>query len=187
MNPRTFLCALAAFAWLAGAALAQIKPDTWVHITIAGVPEDDQNQINGHYPVSPAGTITMPYLGSIHAAGLTLGALARNIEAAYHAADIYQTPTVLVSGAIGDRLPFPRIIVAGFVRKPGPVELVKDMTIWQALHAAGGENEFGSIQHVILRRAGKQRSLDLRQAEFKEIKLEANDSIEVPQKEAIGN
>jgi len=186
MNPRTFLCALAAFAWLAGTAMAQIKPGTWVQITITGVPQDDQVQINGHFPVSPAGTITMPYLGSIHAGGLTWAALAKNIEAAYRAAEIYQTPTVQVGPPVGDRLNDRRVVVGGFVRRPGPVELVKDMTLWQAIQAAGGENESGSIQQVILHRAGKQRRLDLRQAKFKEIKLEENDSIEVPRKDAIG-
>ena len=39
MNPRSFLCSLAALALLAGAAAAQIRPDAAVQISLTGVPQ----------------------------------------------------------------------------------------------------------------------------------------------------
>ncbi len=186
MNAKNLIRLLVAVLSLAGAAMAQIKSETAIQISITGVPQDEQGQINGIYPVSSSGMISMPHIGQVRAAGLTPAALSRAIEAAYRSAEIYTTPTINVLVDDRDKLNARRVVVGGFVRRPGPVELVNDMTIWQAIQAAGGENEFGSIRRVILRREGKQRTLDLRQAQFKEIKLEVNDSIEVPQKTPFG-
>jgi len=158
-----------------------------VQITINGVPPDEQGQINGVYPVADGGTINMPHVGQIRAAGMAPSALARNIEAAYRGAGIYTNPTIQVIADDRGKPNIRRVIVGGYVRHTGPVELVNDLTIWGALQAAGGENEFGSIRRVTLRRAGKQRVLDLRKSENKEIKLEENDSIEVPQKHWDGS
>jgi polysaccharide biosynthesis/export protein VpsN len=187
MNLRNFFRLLAAAFMLGSAAVAQIKPDTAVQISITGVPQEEQGQINGVYPVAASGTISMPHIGQIRAVGLTPASLARSIEAAYRAAEIYTTPTIQVLADDRGKLNARRVVVGGYVRRPGPVELVNDMNIWQAIQAAGGENEFGSIRRVILRRAGKSRTLDLRQSQFKEIQLEENDSIEIPQKTPFGN
>ena len=187
MNLKNLFCWVVALVSLAGAATAQIRPDTAVQITITGVPQDEQGQINGMYPVAAGGTITMPHIGAVRAVGMTPSAVARSIEAAYRAAEIYTTPTIQVIADDRGKPNIRRVVVGGYVRRPGPVELVNGMTLWQVIQAAGGENEFGSIKRVILRRAGKQRILDLRQSQFKEIQLEENDSIEVPQKSWSGN
>jgi polysaccharide export outer membrane protein len=138
--------------------------------------------MNGKYPVSASGTINMPYIGEVRAAGMMPMALAKSLESAYKARQIYTNPTINVLADSRDTLTERRVVVGGYVRRPGPVPMVNGMTIWQAIQAAGGENEFGSIKRVILRRAGKQSELDLRQARNKEMRVVENDSIEVPQK-----
>lgn len=186
MNWKSLIGLLLVAMMSAGVARAQIKAESAIQITITGVPQEEQAQINGIYPVAANGMINMPHVGQLRAAGLMPMALAKSIESAYRSADIYTSPTINVLADDRDKLNARRVVVGGYVRRPGPVELVNDMTLWMAIQAAGGENEFGSLKRVILRRAGKQRELDLRQAQFKEIRLEANDSIEVPQKGPFG-
>jgi polysaccharide export outer membrane protein len=156
-------------------------------ITIQGVPQDEQSRINGTYPVAASGMINMPFIGQVRAAGLMPMALAKSLEAAYKAADIYTTPTFNVLADNRDRLSERQVVVGGDVRRPGPVPLVNGMTIWQAIQAAGGENEFGSIRRVKLFRGGKVRELDLRQNQFKSLPVEESDSIEVPRQNWIGH
>jgi hypothetical protein len=55
------------------------------------------------------------------------------------------------------------------------------MTVIQALDAAGGRNDFGS-RNVILLRAGKQYCLDFQNLKHKNIELLPNDSLQVEQK-----
>lgn len=187
MNRAFLTSIMAVLIGSAGFANAQIKSETAIQITIQGVPQDEQARINGTYPVSANGNINMPFIGEVRAAGLMPMALSKSLEAAYRAKQIYTDPTINVLADSRDTLTERRVVVGGYVRRPGPVPLVNGMTIWQAIQAAGGENEFGSIKRVILRRDGKQRVLDLRQAQFKEIVLAENDSIEVPQKTPFGN
>ena len=58
----------------------------------------------------------------------------------------------------------------------------RTLTLYQAIQAAGGATEFGSMKRVKLFRGGKQKQYDLTQAQFMQIPLEPNDTIEVPQK-----
>jgi polysaccharide export outer membrane protein len=187
MNRRIFLSMLAVMVACAGHAAAQIKAETAIQITIQGVPQEEQTRINGTYPVSASGTINVPFIGEVRAAGLMPMSLAKSLEAAYRSREIYTSPTINVLADSRDTLTERRVVVGGYVRRPGPVPLVNGMTVWQAIQAAGGENEFGSIKRVILRRKGIQRELDLRVAKAKEMVLEENDSIEVPQKTPFGN
>ncbi len=121
------------FATMAQAAVVEdakvVKGDT-LSISIKGVPQDEQTQINGNYPVNSKGGLFLPYLVKTPMAvqGLTCKAIARNIEKAYKEAKIYTTPVILVqkirehkSGCGGCRLPIGRFLtVSGDVRRPGP-------------------------------------------------------------------
>lgn len=187
MNRSLLFSMLALTLLAAGNAVAQIKAETAIQITIQGVDQQEQARINGTYPVSASGTINVPYIGEVRAAGLMPMALAKSLEAAYRSREIYTNPTINVLADSRDTLTERRVVVGGYVRRPGPVPLVNGMTVWQAIQAAGGENEFGSIKRVILRRKGKQQTLDLREARSKELVLEENDSVEVPQKTPWGN
>jgi len=48
--------------------------------------------------------------------------------------------------------------------------------------AAGGPNEFGAMNRVILLREGKQQIIDLKKAAGKDVIAMPHDTIEVPQK-----
>jgi len=183
---RILLIVFSVAMWLpAGRVAAQIRAMEAIQITISGVPLEDQQQINSTYPVGSDGTIRLPHIGSIQAAGSSASALARRIERAFIAKQIFTSPAVNVL-ASDARLKEKKITVGGHVRHSGPVQFTQGMTVWQAIQAAGGEDEFGAINRVELFRCGRRRVLNLRDDRAKHTPVQENDSINVPQKNMWG-
>jgi polysaccharide biosynthesis/export protein VpsN len=165
---------------------AQIQPGKAINMTISNVPDADKSQFNMTYPVSDSGTINVPYLGIVQAAGMRPEALASMLQSRFKAAQIYNNPTIQVivsteGGAVNQEV----VTIGGDVRAPGPKPYTKELTLWGAIQAAGGETEFGSIRRVKITRNGVQKSYDLTQPQFKQIPLQRNDAIEVPRKGAF--
>ncbi|MFK7910319.1 MAG: polysaccharide biosynthesis/export family protein [Akkermansiaceae bacterium] len=176
---------------LGGTLNAQsISAKTTLNITIKGVPQTEQTRISGQYVVSPSGFVFLPLLkGGIRAGGLSSSALARNIEAAYRSAEMYQNPRITVisnKDQEAQKIDAQIVTVGGYVKRPGPVQFTRGMTLFQALSAAGGENAFGSIKRVELHRNGKRYVYDLRKPAHMREKVYPNDSINVPQKGPFG-
>lgn len=186
---KLFAALMMAFAF-AGPALAQseIKAGKALQITIQGVPTEEQQKINGQYMVTDGGTISMPLLQSpIRAAGMNPGSLASVIQSRYKSEGIYRNPTIQVfSNAEGAGVDKQFVTVGGQVRRPGPVEYSRELTLYQAIQAAGGATEFGTLKRVILLRGGKGRAYDASQTQFMNIPLSPSDTIEVPQKNWMG-
>ena len=162
--------------------MAQIQAGRAIQIEIKGVPSTEASQINGQYPVSDDGMIRMPYIGSVRAAGLNQTQLAASIEHAYKSAQIYRTPTINVMASSDDKLQEKSVTVGGYVRRTGPVPWTNTLTLYQAVQAAGGETEFGSLRHVRLVRAGKQHEYNLKEIQFQGVPLQQGDTIIIPQK-----
>lgn len=78
------------------------------------------------------------------------------------------------------------VTVGGYVRRPGPVPFSKELTIYAAIQAGGGPNEFGSMRRVKVIRAGKVLNYDLTKDEQKSALVLKNDTIEVPQRNLLG-
>lgn len=74
------------------------------------------------------------------------------------------------------------VTVGGQVWQPDPIPCASGLTIWRAIQGAGGPTEFGSMKRVNLFREGSRKVYDLTRPEMKDIILEANDTLEVPQK-----
>lgn len=177
---------------LGGFADAQsISSKTTLNITIKGVPQAEQVRISGQYVVSPSGYVFLPLLkNGIKASGLSSSALARNIESAYRAAEMYQNPRITVISTKdqeAQKIDAQTVTIGGFVKRPGPTQYMRGMTLFQALSAAGGETAFGSIKRVELHRNGKRYVYNLKKAEHMRVKVYPGDSINVPQKTAFGN
>jgi len=77
-------------------------------------------------------------------------------------------------------------IVGGQVRRPGPVNFRKGLTLYAAVQEAGGATEFGSMRRVKVMRDGKSTVHNLTKDEAKMLAVEAGDTIEVPQKTIFG-
>lgn len=164
-------------------AFGQIQPQQTIRITVSGVPAEEKAQFGVEYSVGEDGTINMPYIGTVNAAGLRPETLAANLQSRYKAAQIYRNPTFQVfATGTGSTVLEEMVHVGGQIRRPGPVKFTRGLTLYQAIQAAGGATEFGNMKKVKLLRAGKQRQYDLTQLQFTQIPLDPNDTIEVPQK-----
>ena len=173
-------------------SLAQtIAAKTTLTITIKGVPGTEQTRISGQYVVDSSGNVFLPLLkNGLRASGISSSALARKIEAAYRSAEMYQNPRITVistkdaAEGVIDRMV---VSIGGFVKRPGPVAFMRNMTLFQALSAAGGETAFGSIKRVELHRNGKKYVYNLKKPAHMRVRVYPGDSINVPQKTPFGN
>ena len=161
---------------------AQIEAGGAISITIQGVP-----RINGGYPVSEKGYITMWKVGSIKVAGMDSEVVARKIEAAFSAAEIYTSPVIQIVADSSDNLTVQVITIGGKVRAPGPKPYRRGMTLYQAVMSAGGPTEFGAINRISLYRGGKRYIYDLNKGSHKLLKIYPSDTIDVPKKTVFGN
>ena len=157
-----------------------------IQITIQGVPPTEAARINGTYPVSDAGYVRLWSIGNIKAAGVDSATLGQRIEAAYRAAEIYTSPTIQVLSDSSDRLVEQMLTVGGKVRAPGAKPWNSGMTLFDAVMAAGGPTEFGAMNRVKLYRNSRVYTYDLTKGEHKLLKVYANDTIDVPQKNWAG-
>lgn len=187
MNLKYFYSCFLALLCVAAPVFAQIETGTSVQITIMGVPAEEKGKIDAVYPVGQNGTVNMPFIGPIRAAGLQPETLAASIQAAYRNAQIYVSPTIQVIDTRGGMTAKEQMVhVGGQVRRPGPVAYQRNLTIYQAVQGAGGATEFGSLKRVKLFRKGKQQVFDLTQPQFMRVPMEPDDTIEVPQKNWLG-
>lgn len=85
-----------------------------------------------------------------------------------------------------DKAPEPIVSVGGQVCAPGPVAYRKKMTVFSAVLAARGANEFGAMRRVKVIREGKTTVYDLTDDKQKSVELKPDDVVEVPQKNWIG-
>jgi polysaccharide biosynthesis/export protein len=100
--------------------------------------------------VRPDGTITMPVVGELRAAGRTAAELQK--EAAQRLATIVRDAVVTVSVLEVNSY---RFTVAGNVEHPGLFSSRSYVTVSEALALAGGPNRYGSTdQIVVVRTAG---------------------------------
>jgi len=102
--------------------------------------------------VRPDGTITMPVVGELRAAGRTAAELQQ--EAAARVATIVRDSTVTVSVTEVNSY---RFTVAGSVERPGLYTSRSYVNVAQALALAGGPNRYASTDHIVLVRTSGNR------------------------------
>jgi polysaccharide export outer membrane protein len=134
-------------------------------------------------PVRPDGSISMPLLHDIPAAGLTPMQLGADISERLK--KFVQDPQVtVVVTAVNSK----RVFLVGEVAHPGPVNLTADMTMLQVLSSAGGLSQFANSKHIYILRneQGVQRKIPFRYkdalkgVEGQNLILKAGDTIVVP-------
>ena len=101
-------------------------------------------------PIKEDGTITMPDIGKVKAAGKTAGELQDTIHDLYVPA-IYRRATVTVN--VGDRVYY----VRGEVKAPGRQVYLGEVTVTRAITSAGDFTDFADRKDVWLIRANGQR------------------------------
>jgi protein involved in polysaccharide export with SLBB domain len=101
--------------------------------------------LSGDYFVSPEGTLSVPYLGEIPVAGLSLREVSEKLAAA--AQDRFQTNIEAYPSIKAGTL---SVYVGGEVIKPGSYPLQGGMTVLKAITVAGGLTQDGNSNEVIL-------------------------------------
>ena len=152
------LTALSVMAQQAGV----LKPGDYVVISLQ-TPAEDASTVTTTYPVSDRGTVKMPMLDQeIPAAGISAPTLARRIEAAYRAADIYTNPTITAALPQDPTQASHVVTVGGEVRGSGEFPLRQGMTLMAAINRAGGFTEFARTKAVKLIRNNDEQLYDMR-------------------------
>jgi protein involved in polysaccharide export with SLBB domain len=188
MNIKSIFAIISALFLAVVPTFGQIQTKQSIHITVTGIPLDEKGRIDGDYPVGDSGTVNMPFIGSVSAAGLRPEALASVLQSRYKSAGIYRNPTFQVFATAGGSTVVDQMVtIGGQVRSPGPKKFMQGLTLWGAIQAAGGATEFGSMKRVKLTRGGKVKQYNVEQSQFMQIPLEPDDAIDVPQKTWIGN
>ncbi len=187
MKNKPFVALLLTLTCLICPAFSQIEAGQSVKIRIMGVPAEEKAKIDEVYPVSKIGMVNLPFIGEIRAAGLESDELAKAIENAYREGEIYPDPTIaVIANGIEDDVVNQVVHVGGNVRVTGARPFAKGLTVFQAIQAAGGPNEFGAMNRVILLRGGKEQVIDLEGLAGKGVISMPNDTIEVPAKKWNG-
>jgi polysaccharide export outer membrane protein len=101
--------------------------------------------------VMPDGTITMPLIGRVQAAGQTSSQVRQAIAQALTAYIKDQGAVVTVSVI---RVASYRVAVAGNVNHPGMIESTRYLTVSEAVLLAGGPTRFASPNDAVLVRVG---------------------------------
>ena len=124
-----------------------------LEMRLSGPPEEFTLEFNIVLTVDE-GTVNLPLIGRVAAAGMSSSALAASIERRLKEAKIFTVANVNINSNSGkDRI----IIVGGSVRSPGKQPWIQDLTLTGAISGAGGPSEFAKDTMKIIR-GGKAQS-----------------------------
>jgi protein involved in polysaccharide export with SLBB domain len=108
-----------------------------------------EDALSGIYDISPDGTVTMPLIGSVRAAGRTTSDLARVLTQAYASGKFLQEPKISIS--VVSYRPF---YIFGEVLTPGKYPYTSGLNVLTAVATAGGFTYRASKSSVLIRHAG---------------------------------
>ena len=141
---------------LVGVATAQradyrIGPDDILAISVW-----DNKDVDHVVFVRPDGKISLPILGDVEAAGLTVAELIARLTQQYGEAIKGAQATVIVK-EIRSR----PVFFVGAVTRPGPIQLTQELTVLQAVAVAGGLAGASDPSGAFVVRSGKTIPVDL--------------------------
>ena len=108
--------------------------------------------------ISPDGTLTVPKIGPIYLAGISIKEATNRLKQAF--TRIYSSmndshPTTFMNLSLGEIRSI-RISVMGEVMTPGTYTLPSLASLFHVLYSAGGINDIGSLRSIKLHRANKE-------------------------------
>ena len=124
-----------------------------LEMRLSGPPEEFTREFNIVLTVDE-GTVNLPLIGRVAAAGMSSSALAASIERRLKEAKIFTVANVNINSNSGEKR---IIIVGGSVRSPGKQPWIQDLTLTGAISGAGGPSEFAKDTMKIIR-GGKAQS-----------------------------
>ena len=168
-------------------ALPQVKvsdadtlgPGDEVEVLVYGEPD-----LSGKQKIRPTGTIRLPLVGNIDAAGLNPDELALKIETSYNERYLKNAEVTVNVISSASR----NVYVLGSVARPGPYPMTGKMTLINALALAGGTTKLADESRVqITRKTDKNQTLvvvnanDVRRGSMADIELIPGDVVFVPE------
>lgn len=102
-------------------------------------------------PVRPDGKISLQLIGEVPVAGLTPSELVTELKKRYSQELREPEINVTIRGFSGQQ-----IYVDGEVERPGAMDLMPRLTVWQAIIKAGGFRETATRESIILIRRGSK-------------------------------
>jgi protein involved in polysaccharide export with SLBB domain len=134
-----------------------------------------EDALSGLYEISPAGTIAMPLIGPIRAAGRTTAEVEQAITMAYASGKFLQEPKITVSVAS-----FRPFYIFGEVLTPGRYAYTDGLDVLGAVATAGGFTYRASRASVLIRHPGEDVWQEYSLAAPQQI--EPGDVIRVPER-----
>jgi len=133
----------------------QIGVDDVISINVWG-----NEQLTVEMPVRPDGMVSMPLIGDVRAGGLTPTEVAADIK--HRLSSYIRNPNVTVSlTQLNSHEYLSRIRVTGAVETPLSIPYRQGMTVLDAILAAGGTNEFASLNSTKLFRKSDNKTIVL--------------------------
>jgi protein involved in polysaccharide export with SLBB domain len=127
------------------AVAARLETGDKLKVSIYG-----EDALTGVYDINPAGSITMPLVGSIRAAGRSRAELEREITSAYRSGNFLQEPKVTV--AVVEFRPY---YIMGEAASPGQYPYRSGINLLTAISTAGGLTYRASRDTVLIQHAGQ--------------------------------
>jgi len=154
------------------ASSAVLRAGDSLTVTLQGVPDPSVNTVQ----IGEQGLITLPFIGTITATGVSSGELSQRIRETYIGRNIYTTVDVSVS--VTERY----VYVGGEVGHPGRIIWTPDLTASKAVEAAGGFSLYAKQTAVNLVRDKASFSVDIKLAQkepSQDPRLMPGDSLQV--------
>ncbi|MSU50046.1 MAG: polysaccharide export protein [Opitutus sp.] len=152
---------------------AQLRPGDSLNIALQGVPDASTNAVQ----IDEQGLISLPFIGTLAAAGVSTAELSQRIRETYVTKKIYTTIDVSVS--VTERY----VYVGGEVQRPGRIIWTPDLTVAKAVQSAGGFTLYGKVTAVTLIREKSAYLIDVKLAQknpAQDPRLVPGDSLQVP-------
>jgi len=127
--------------------LARLRAGDSFEMRLSGMEAPYGDEFMRQYVVDGDGTVNLPYIKSVAAAGLTPGQLERSIQQRLVTARIFTNPTVNITLQTTARV----VSVTGGVRQPQRLPWTADLTLRAAVDLAGGLGEFSNgkgVRHI---------------------------------------
>jgi polysaccharide biosynthesis/export protein VpsN len=151
---------------------AQLRPGDSLSIALQGVPDASTNPVQ----IDEQGLISLPFIGTLPAAGSTTAELSQRIRETYVSKKIYTTVDVSVS--VTERY----VYVGGEVQRPGRIIWTPDLTAAKAIQSAGGFSLYAKETAVTLVREKNAYTIDVKLAQknpSQDPRLVPGDSLQV--------
>lgn len=133
-----------------------------------------QDDLNGEYVVDATGSVQLPLIGQVKAAGLTVGQFQNEVTAKL-ANGFLVNPSVSIE--VENYRPF---YIMGEVKNPGQYPYVNGMSVLNAVALAGGYTFRANDSEVYIRRAGANKEIQYPADET--TKIDPGDIVRVPER-----